>query len=298
VNITIRVTGLSSTDSNVTVYMTRSPTFYLPNDKPLTYFTLTAVRLNSTAYNATFEPTGPQFKPTADDGADLYLYWISANNGSFTSSFNQVNAIMVASIDPQISNTTTTINSQPLTQLRQPVGNLMEIYPMAVSVGDTIRIVINGSDVEENVSEMKAWAILLDPSLYKVPGIVDAELLVSEIPFNSATLTFQGNLTIPASGVAFAPGSDTALGLVPGFFFILIVLADSDGAYSTDFAGVYITPVTHPIPAELIFLILGASIAIPLVIIGLIEIRTRGKGRVKEGPVSYPSPSEPEHPAP
>lgn len=289
VNITVRVTDRNQTNLNVTVYMTRSPTFYIPNNKPLTYFTLRADRLNATAYRA-------KFQPTPDNGSDVYLYWVSANNNSFTSSFNQVNAIMVASIDPLISNSTTTINSQPLSQLRQPVGNQLQLSPMAVSVGDTIRIVINGSDVEESIGKMRAWAILLDPSLYIVPGIVDAELLVSEIPFNNGTSTFQGNLTIPATGVAFIPASHTALSLVPGFFFIMIVLANSNGAYSTDFAGVYIRPITNPIPAGLIFLILAASIAVPLVIIALIEIRTRRK--VKEGPVYYPCPSEPENPAP
>jgi subtilisin family serine protease len=288
VNITVRATGLSENNSEVTIYMTRSPTFYLPNDKPLTYFALTAEPLNATTYRA-------QFQPKNDSGADVYLYWISADNNSFTSSFNQVNAIMVASIDPQISNTTTTVNSQPLTALRQQVGNSLQISPISASVGSTISIVINGSDSEENISKMKAWAVLLDPNLYIVPGIVDAELVVSKIPFNSTTRTFQGGLTIPANGSAFIPGTNTSLPLTNMLFYIMIVLADSSGAYSTDFAGVNIIPVTHPIQPQLIFLILGISIAIPLVIIALIEIRTRKK--VKEGPVYYPY-SEPEHPAP
>jgi subtilisin family serine protease len=292
VNITIRVSGFSpSPNSNVTVYLTRSPTFYIPNNKPLTYVTLKAVSLNSTTYRA-------QFRPNLSNGSDVYQYWISANDGGYTSSFNQVNVIMVASIDPEISNSTTTINSRPLSDLRQPQGNALLLYPMTVSMGDTISIVVNGSDVEDsgNTSKMRAWAVLLDPSLYIVPGIVDAELIVSAIPFNSATSTFEGNLTIPANGIAFMPGSQTGLSLVNRLFYIMIVLADSDGAYSTDFAGVYITPKTQPIPAELIFLILGAAIAIPIIIIILIEKRT--KKRVAEGPTPtyYPSPPNPENP--
>ncbi len=290
VNITIRLGFALSSNSNVTVYLTRSPTFYIPNNNPLTYVTLNAtVKLNATAYLA-------QFKPTRGNGSDVYQYWISVNNDGFTSTFSGVNAIMVASIDPEISNSTTTINSRPLSDLRQPQGNALRLYPMTVSMGDTISIVVNGSDFEEPISKMRAWAVLLDPSLYIVPGIVDAELVVSAISFNSATSTFQGNLTIPASGTAYMPGSQTGLSLANRLFYIMIVLADSDGAYSTDFAGVYITPRTQPIPAELIFLILGAAIAIPVIIIILIEKRT--KKRVAEGPqpTYYPNPPSQDNP--
>jgi hypothetical protein len=251
--------------------------------------------LNATAYSA-------QFKPTPASGSDVYLYWISADNNSFTSSNNQVNAIMVASIDPQISNTTTTVNSIPLSQLRQQVGN--ELQPtqlITVSVGSNIPVVINGSDAEESISKMRAWAVLLDPSLYIIPGIIDAELVVSEIPFDNATNTFRGNLTIPESGYAPIPGTDTNLTLVNVEFLVMIVFANSNGAYSIDFAMADVTPVTHPIQPGLIFLILAAAIAIPLLIIALIEIRTRKK--VSEGPVFYPSspppspPSSPPEPA-
>jgi hypothetical protein len=292
VNITIRISGFTpSPNSNVTVYLTKSPTFYIRNDKPLTYVTLKAVPLNSTTYRA-------QFMPSLSNGSDVYEYWISADNSSYTSSFNLVNAIMVASIDPQISNSTTTINSRPLSDLRQPQGNALLLYPMTVSMGDTISIVVGGSDVEDsgNLGRMRAWAVLLDPSLYIVPGIVDAELVVSAIPFNSATSTFQGNLTVPANGIAYMPGSQTGLSLVNRFFYLMIVLVDSDGAYSTDFAGVYVTPKVQPFPAELIFLILGAAIAIPVIIIILIEKRT--KKRVAEGPepTYYPNPPSQDNP--
>ena len=286
-NITIIVTGLNPTNSNVTVYLTRSPTFYLPNDEPLNYFALSAVRLNSTAYNATF-------KPTPSDGADIYIYWVLANNNSFTSSFNGGGAIMVASIDPQISNSTTTVNSEPLSQLRQQVGTVLELSPVTASVGSSIPIVVGGSDVEESASNMKAWAVLLEPDLYIVPGIPYAELIVSELSFDSATSTFRGNLSIPASGVAYIPGIGAPDLLVNRLFYIMIVLANSKGAYATDFAAVDITPLTHPIPALLIFLILAASIAVPLVIIALIELRTRKK--VKEAPVFYPSSPQPSPP--
>jgi hypothetical protein len=143
---------------------------------------------------------------------------------------------------------------------------------------------------------MKAWAILLEPDLYIVPGIPYAELIVSELSFDTATSTFRGNLSIPASGVAYIPGIGTADLLVNRLFYIMIVLANSKGAYATDFAAVDITPITHPIPAVLIFLILAASIAVPLVIILLIELKTRKK--VKEAPVFYPSPSQPSSPPP
>jgi hypothetical protein len=296
VNFTIAVSGITGPDSNVTVYLTRSPTLYLSNDKPLTYVSLEAKEIGSTIYY------WAQYRPSVSNTTDIYEYWISVNNAGHISSYNSVGIIMVASIDPQIDNATTTINSSPLSSLRIPQGKVVELNPLVVYLGDTVSVVINGSTtpvvingvhVEDDISRMKAYAILLDPDLYIVPGLISAELIISSIPFNSGTRTFEGNLSIPASGIVTLPGQSTQLSLVNRLFFILIVLVDSDGAYTTDFAGLYVLQPRQPLfPIEVIFIILGVAVAIPVVIILLLERRAR-KMRQEGPPPDYYSFDEP-----
>jgi subtilisin family serine protease len=284
VNFTIGVAGLVQPDSNVTVYLTRLPNFYVANEKPLTYVSLRATKIGSTInYQA-------QYRPSISDTTDVYLYWISANNASHMSSFNAVGYIMVASIDPQIDNATTIINSRRLADLRTPQDDSVLLYPMTVKTGDALSVVINGTDAEDDISKMKAYVILIDPDLYIVPGLVSAELIISPIPFNNATRTFQGNLSIPTSGIVNVPDQQIQLSLLNRLFYVLILLVDSDGAYSTDFAGVYVLQSRQPLfPPEVIFAILAASVAVPLIIILALQ-RRQGK-RLAEGPPPdyYPS---------
>jgi hypothetical protein len=193
---------------------------------------------------------------------------------------------MVAGIDPQIENSTTTIDSRRLTDLATPEG----LIPMPVYLGDTMSFVVNGSDAEENASNMKAYAILMDYDLYIVPGLVDSEIIVSQIPFNSGTGTFEGNLTIPASGSVLLPSLQILLSLPYHYYLILILLVDSDGAYSIGEAAIYVLPPRQTLfPPEVIFAILAASVAVPLIIIVALQ-RRQGK-RLAEGPPPdyYPS---------
>jgi hypothetical protein len=264
VNFTIEVSGLTQPNSNVTIYLTRSPTFYLANNKPLTYVSLTATKISSTVYHATYEPS-------ISNTTDVYLYWISANNAGHISSYNNVGYILVGAIDPLIDNLTTTINSHPLSDLRTPEGQYLLLYPITVGTGSTISFVINGTDAEDTISNMRAYAVLIDPSLYVVPGLLSSELMVAQIPYDSAAHCFRGNLTIPESGFVTIQGEQSIqLSLVntPSPFYILIVLVDSDGAYSTDFAGVYILESRQPLFSVVeIFAILAVCIAVPVLII-------------------------------
>ena len=289
INFTIEVSGLTQPNSNVTVYLTRSPTFYISNNKPLTYVSLTATKISGTVYQATYEPS-------ISNTTDVYLYWTSANNAGHISSYNGVGYIMVAGIDPIIDNATTTINSHRLADLRTPQGQYVLLSPIPVETGNAISIVINGTDTEDNISNMKAYAVLLDPSLYVVPGLLSSELIVSSIPFDATTHTFRGNLSIPASGFVTLPGEHSiqlSLLNTQSPFYILIVLVDSDGAYSTDFAGAYILQSRQPLlPAEVIFVILAVCVAVPLLIILVLQRRTR-RG-ISEGPSPvYYGPAQP-----
>jgi hypothetical protein len=290
VNFTIGVSGLAQPDSNVTVYLTRSPTFYISNDKPLTYVSLTATKMGTSTYYRA------QYRPSISNTTDVYLYWISANSAGHISWYNEVGYIMVGAIDPQIDNVSTTINSHKLADLRTPSGQYVYLSPITVKTGDAISVVINGTDIEDDISNMKAYAILLDPSLYVVPGLVSSELIVSQLPFDSVTRSFRGNLSIPASGIVTLQGEQPIqLSLLNSQspFYILIVLVDSDGAYSTDFAGVYILQSRQPLfPPEVIFAILAASIAIPLLIILALQRRTR-KGFSEAPPPDYYAPTQP-----
>jgi subtilisin family serine protease len=286
VNFTIEVSGLTQPNSNVTVYLTRSPSFYMANDKPLTYVSLTAARIGATAFY------WAQYKPSISNTTDVYLYWISANNEGHMSSYNAIGYVMVAAIDPQIDNASTTVNSYRLADLRTVEGNyVIPTTYLVVKTGDAISVVINGTDVEDDISNMKAYAALLDYSLYVVPGMLSSELIVSQLPFDSATHSFHGNLSIPESGfVTLQGGQPIQLSLLdsPYPFFVLIVLADSDGAYSTDYAFVVIIQSRHPLlPVEVIFAILATSVAIPMLIIFVLQKRPRKGLSESPPPIHY-----------
>ncbi|WXG42690.1 MAG: S8 family serine peptidase [Promethearchaeati archaeon SRVP18_Atabeyarchaeia-1] len=287
VTFTIAVSGLEQPDSNVTVYLTRSRNFYLANDKPLTYVSLRASQVNSTVYYVA------KYLPSTGNTTDVYTYWISANSAGHTSTFNSVGLIMVASIDPEIDNATTTIDTHPLIELRTPVGHSLQFSVLPVYAGDALSIVIRGSSVEDNVTNMKAYAILFDYDLYIIPGLVDSELIVSPIPYNSMTGSFQGSLLIPESGLVTLPGTHTTLSLIDDYFLILILFVDSNGAYAADYAMVYVLQAQPPLfPVEVIFAVLVAAVAVPLLVILLLS---RGKRkRLEEGPPpNYYSPEEP-----
>jgi hypothetical protein len=275
VDLTIIVSGLSPgpSDSNVTVYLSRYPLLYIPNDKPLTYVTLSASRINATAYSA-------RYQPTPSNGTDTYLFWVSANSLGHLSRYNEAGMIMVASIDPTIDNATSTIGSRSLSDIDPQTSFL------TFKTGETVSLVVNGSDIEEPAGNMRAWAILLDMGLYRVNGFTASELIISELTYNSASSKFTGNLTIPSSGLANLVFEDRVLSLVqytlsdgttPGLVLVFL-LVDSEGAYSLDSRFVWIIRATET-PVLLILAILLASVAVPVLIIVIIEKKAGRKAK-------------------
>jgi hypothetical protein len=261
VDIIINASGVDS-GSSITVYLTRFPDLYLSNNKSITYVTLEA------KYNAITGLFHTQYKPTRGNSTDVYFFWVSANNTGHMSLSNQVGAIMVASIDPVINENTSTVNGQTISSLNQTY--------ITINTGETVSVVLNGSDAEDSPRYMKAWAILLDYSLFRFPGFASAELILSNLTFDSATSTFNGNLSIPSSGfVRYATAEGVVnLSLVNRQFFLVLLLVDSDGAYSISAANVWITKQTQS-PVALIFAILLISVAVPVLLIIFIERRTR-----------------------
>nr|MDO8100700.1 S8 family serine peptidase [Candidatus Njordarchaeota archaeon] len=270
VNITIKASGVDS-GSNVTVYLTRYPDLYLSNDKPITYISIEAELIDGVTH--TYRA---QYRPTLNNSTDIYFFWVSANNTGHMSLSNEVGTIMVASIDPTIDNVTSTINNQPLKDVGQSWENFL-----AIRTGETVSIVVNGSDAEDNPRDMRAWAILLDYSLFRIPGFTSAELIISNLTFNSVTSTFHGTLTIPSSGYVNYADNNGKLSLINRPFFLILLLVDSDGAYTMGSACVWIIQQTE-VPVALVFAILLISVAIPILTIILIERRT--KRRLAAGP--------------
>nr|MDO8135874.1 S8 family serine peptidase [Candidatus Njordarchaeum guaymaensis] len=263
VNITIKASGVDS-GSNVTVYLTRYPDLYLSSDKPITYISIEAELVDGATH--TYRA---QYRPTLGNSTDIYFFWISADNAGHMSLSNEVGAIMVASIDPIINKTTSTINGRTLSDLGQ------NIY-LTINTGDTVSVTVNGSDAEDMPRNMRAWAILLDLSLFRVPGFTSAELIISNLTFSSETSTFSGALTIPSSGSVNYTSDNRELLLVNRLFALVLLLVDSDGAYSMGVAYVWIVHGTE-IPVALILTILLVSVAIPILVIILIERRTKKK---------------------
>jgi hypothetical protein len=236
----------------------------LTNNKTITYVTLKTTPISATTYYA-------KYMPTQNNSTDVYMYWISATSGNHSSIFNEVNMIMVASIDPQLSNVTSTINSQPLTAL--PPSSIL-----SVRLGDTISVVVNGTDVEDDGagarSTMKAYAILIDPYLYYAPGFLYSEVVLSALQYDNTSQSFRGTLTIPSSTYVHTLASNTELAFPSSLYALFLLLVDSDGAYSLDYAYVWVVPRVET-PVLMIFTVLLISVAVPVMIILIIQRRTR-----------------------
>ncbi|MHA1798401.1 MAG: zinc ribbon domain-containing protein, partial [Candidatus Helarchaeota archaeon] len=101
------------------------------------------------------------------------------------------------------------------------------------TLGDTLSIQISGTDTEDSLANMSAFALVA--SLFLIPGhgyaiykIVKAE----EIYYQPLINQFSGTLYIPWNGITTMLGTSYNLG--SGLYVLMLFIRDSDGGWDTD----------------------------------------------------------------
>ncbi len=156
-------------------------------------------------------------------------------------------------------------------------------YPLAtLYYGASASISITGTDTEDNMSEMKAFALIT--STFLIPGFgyaIYQVVLAAEIPFSGTS--FSGSIYIPSNGLTELFGE--TYNLRSGLYVMILMVRDSDMGWDIDsYAYAQLFLMTHFDPT-LVYIFIFVAVVVGSLGAGLLITRRRAQQKyiTKEG---------------
>lgn len=162
-----------------------------------------------------------EWHPNSSIPAGMYVYFVfpTTQDGTFPlTPTKSTGTFILLDSEPVIDETNSFVNEQSIQELE----DLLDRERIPVLPSPTVNIEITGEDLEDALSEMEAWVLVLELSVFVIEEYV---LAVSSIPYNAQTGKFEMNFTLPSDLLNTPHGQlpeDTIL-----VFFLL--LRDLDG---------------------------------------------------------------------
>jgi len=219
----MEINATAAKSTNLTIYFTSFPQeYYELTNRALTYVEGNMTQLDSTTWTYTFTPND-----TEAYSAGTYIYFIVAQNTSsngLNPSAITVGSFIVLSAAPSVDNSQSTVGNTPIDSLQTyTIGDItLPIFQGAI--GSPILMTLKGSDLEDNLADMRGFVWMLDVVLYYFNGL---PLIYQSLDYSSSNDQFQGTLTIQSSFISTPAGQ---VQLRDNYAYTLIlILMDSDG---------------------------------------------------------------------
>jgi len=196
---------------------------YLTHEHTLRNLTYVSANMSiiSSKWNYTMTPTDPGFS------AGTYVYIVEANNQSegVNPDAFAVGSVVVVSVEPEVDGDTSKVGGVaiPDMELYEPLG-----VPMVqVGLGTSLSIEAVGTDREDSLADLKAFAWVIDIAVYYLTG---SPFIYQQLSLDGSSFT--GSLSVPSSGVVSTPSGSYTLQSNWGYVLLLIVI-DSEGDFDT-----------------------------------------------------------------
>lgn len=215
------VNGTVNNADNVSIHFTSFPQEYYENTlRNLTYVSAN-MSIVSSEWNYTLTPTDPQFS------AGTYVYIIEARNQ--TEGINPdafaVGSAVVVSVEPEVDNDTSKVGGVAIPDMEQ--YEPLSVPMVQLGLGSSLSLEVVAADEEDSISDMRAFAWVIDISIYYLTG---TPFIYQELSLDGTSFT--GSLSVPSTGVVTTPSGSYTLQSNWGYVLLLITI-DSEGDFDT-----------------------------------------------------------------
>ncbi len=139
-----------------------------------------------------------------------------------------IKTILIVGAEPEIDAEKTMVNNTPIDNLQKyNIGGGETIPIYYYSFGSTVQLSTTGSDIQDTVTDMKAYVWIIDALLYYYLG---QPLYVIELHYDSLNQAFTGNLLI-SSYVISGPAGSVAL-KTNWAYNLMFFLVNSEGDFT------------------------------------------------------------------
>lgn len=215
------VNGTVSDAENVSIYFTSFPQEYYENTlRNLTYVSAN-ISIVSSEWNYTLTPTDPEFS------AGTYVYIVEARNqteGVNPDAF-AVGSVVVVSVEPKVNDDTSKVGGVAIPDMDQ--YEPLSVPMVQVGRGSSLSLEVVAADEEDSISDLRAFAWVIDISMYYLTG---TPFIYQELSLDGASFT--GSLTVPSTGVVTTPSGSYTLQSNWGYVLLLLAI-DSEGDFDT-----------------------------------------------------------------
>ncbi|MFX1512953.1 MAG: S8 family serine peptidase [Promethearchaeota archaeon] len=167
-----------------------------------------------------------EWVPNSSIPAGMYTFFVlpATKDGLFPlTTTNSTGTFILLDSEPILDKENTFLNGDSI----QELDELLDEERIRILGSSTISVEIVGEDLEDSPSELDAWVIVTELSLF----IIDEEILsASPIPYNPRTQKFEANITLSEDIFRTSRGALDNDVILTVFF----VLRDSDGNYGEE----------------------------------------------------------------
>ncbi|MFX0067682.1 MAG: S8 family serine peptidase [Promethearchaeota archaeon] len=217
----LEVNGTVNSADNASIYFTSYPQNYYEHTlRNITYISAN-MSIISSKWNYTMTPTDPGFS------AGTYVYIVEARNqteGVNPDAF-AVGSIVVVSVEPELDDNTSKVGGVAIPDME--IYEPLSVPMVQVGLGTSLSVEAVGTDREDSIADLKAFAWVIDISVYYLTG---SPFIYQQLTLDGSSFT--GSLSVPSSGVVSTPSGSYNLQSNWGYVLLLIII-DSEGDFDT-----------------------------------------------------------------